>query len=254
MNPFQLFSHYPVGVRFGALFSRPGRFCTPFLCLWIYGLAVGEGLTVKFLSNNFIVKHLSPASYPMYLFHWPLGCYWFYLTRLATFKNADEVDEAWYAGLEQGVLIPLKWWEFPILVVVVTVWSWFVTNYLNEKATLMYQKIFNCGYFWCCCLCAGVGCRRGSSDGEEEDTLVTVADAISGLTGADVDATSLLTEIGLDSFGAGALVGLLVSRIPGLQLRAVDVYKMQTVGDLVNFIDKSGRASVSHESSGANSV
>jgi len=65
-----------------------------------------------------------------------------------------------------------------------------------------------------------------------------VLDSISNLTGADADATSKLDEIGLDSFGAGALVGLLVSRIPGLALRAVDVYSMETVGDLVVFIDK----------------
>merc|ERR1711920_236386 len=100
--------------------------------------------------------------------------------------------------------------------------------------------MFNCLYCFCCCFCTGVGCCcRGEEAASQGDTLLLVADAVSDLTGADVDATSKITEIGLDSFGAGALVGVLKARIPNLSLTAVDVSKMETIADLVAFIDKS---------------
>lgn len=81
-------------------------------------------------------------------------------------------------------------------------------------------------------------CCKPQEISVDESTMQSVLDSISNLTGADADATSRLNEIGLDSFGAGALVGLLAVRIPGLVLRAVDVYDLESVGDLVVFIDK----------------
>merc|ERR1712117_785172 len=102
----------------------------------------------------------------------------------------------------------------------------------SEKLSVRFQQIFDRGYCWCCCLC-----WKPEDVGAETDTMLTVLDSISSLTGADADATSKLTEIGLDSFGAGGLVGLLVSRLPGLVLRAVDLYEVDTVGDLVKLID-----------------
>merc|ERR1711920_111977 len=170
----------------------------------------------------------------MFLFHVPLLTYW-------------ETMKWFLSALIPG--LPFQWevapwevasWEFPIYVAFVAWFSWYATTYWSEKFTAWFQKIFNCSYCCCCCLCSGVGilCCKPEETCAEQSTMHVVLDSISNLTGADADATSKLDEIGLGSFGAGALVGLLVSRIPGLVLRAVDVYSMETVGDLILFIEK----------------
>merc|ERR1719210_2449064 len=130
-------------------------------------------------------------------------------------------------GLDQKSLAPITLWEFPFFTALNSFVAWYVTTYWTERATQSFQSMFNCLYCCCCCFCTGVGCGGGDEAGGEGDTLLLVADAVSDLTGADVDATSKITEIGLDSFGSGALVGVLKARIPDLPLTAVDVSNME---------------------------
>merc|ERR1712176_484393 len=205
----------------------------PLLCIWVYGLATGQGNVAKFFARPFLSNTLSTATYGMFLFHLPLASAWV-LVKSAVVPSGDGIPiSPWQAvGL-------ITAWEFPFYVAFVIGFSWYVTTYWSEKLTAWFQKIFNCAYCCCCCLCSGVGicCFQGEEE-TEQGTFYILLDSISNLTGADADATSKLDEVGLDSFGAGALVGLLAERIPGLKLRAVDVYALQTVGDLVLFIDE----------------
>jgi len=82
-----------------------------------------------------------------------------------------------------------------------------------------------------------VTCVVGRTEKEEASTLMSVVNAIRNMTGADVDGTTLLAECGLDSFGAGALIGLLREAIPQVKLTPVQFFGAETVADLAELID-----------------
>ena len=73
---------------------------------------------------------------------------------------------------------------------------------------------------------------------EGAGTLLTLVQAINDLSGAEVDGSTKLTECGLDSFGASSLVGVLRGRIPGLKLEPVQLFNIETVGELAKLIDE----------------
>lgn len=54
------------------------RILAPIGFLWFWGLAVGTGYTSILFSFPFVVEWLAPASYNMFLFHQPIG-EWYYL-------------------------------------------------------------------------------------------------------------------------------------------------------------------------------
>merc|ERR1712060_411492 len=146
------------------------------LCLWLYGLATGKGVTARIFGYKF------------------------------TRSNPE-------------LLTAMPWWQFLIFIPVATGFSYIIAVYVNEHITKWYEKVFNYVYCCCPCCCSGVGCNDNSIE-EIKDTLVTIHECINDLTGADADATTPLSMIGLDSFGAGALVGVVVGKIPGVRLRA----------------------------------
>jgi len=216
------FASYPVNVIFGMVWSRPLRFCTPVLCLWVYGLARGRGFTARLMGSNFMVKYLSPAAYPMYLFHFPIGQY------MVLIKRAMHAET-----MPPGALLPMEWWEFFIFVGLTTALSGLAMQYLNGPATALFEKWFD--KIYCCCSCI---CGPPNSPSETQPTLLTVVEVISGLTGSDVDGTTRLMEAGLDSFGASSLVGRLRAAFPSVHLVNSDIYRLQTVGELASHIDQ----------------
>merc|ERR1712039_303238 len=63
----------------GTSWTGPLKLSTGVICLWIYGLAVGDGYTAATLSHRVFVSYLAPSSYAIYLLHWPNARYWMYL-------------------------------------------------------------------------------------------------------------------------------------------------------------------------------
>lgn len=212
-----------------AVWSRPLRACVPVLCVWIYGLAVGDGFTAKLTGHPFMVKYLSPAAYAMYLFHMPTAIYWDILVR-------GGGGDPYAMGPAHFVAVTLVTIGIALL----------VTHKLNAPATTLYQRMFPNLYQKCCCSCecCRCGCQGACFGLPKQEveitggTLAKLVSVIAGLSGAEVDGMTPLTEIGLDSFGASALVGVLRAKIQGLQLTAADVYALETVGDLAAFINK----------------
>merc|ERR1719343_1476402 len=49
---------------------------SPLLCIWLYGLATGQGMVAKFFAKPFMSNTLSTATYGMFLFHVPLANAW----------------------------------------------------------------------------------------------------------------------------------------------------------------------------------
>jgi len=219
----------PSNIIVAMLSSRPFRFGTPVICLYIYGLAVGHGITAKVLGSNFMVKWLAPAAYPLYLFHWPLFSYWSLLRDFLGVKRVD-LEKA-----GNGAFGITPWWEFLMFLPVITALALFVAHVLNSYATVLFMNLFD--HLYCCCTCV-CGRQGRLMDEGGQNALFTILDVVSGLTGADVDGTTLISHLGLDSFGASALVGILGSRVPDVHLKAADVYELETVGDIAALIER----------------
>ena len=196
------------------------------LLVWIYALATGQGLVARCLRSGFLLKYLAPASYAMFLFHFPLAVYVCLL-----FPSAN----VWYEDTQRnGVYIGLGHW-----------WLYFAIAPLTVLVAMLAQHVLNdpltAGFLRCLESC---GCCGGSAaPGTEETTLGCVVQCIHGLSGAEVDGGWLLADCGLDSFGTAALLGVLRARIPDVRLTAVQIYQLETVGELAERIDRDrGRA------------
>lgn len=203
------------------------RLCTLLLCPWIYGLATGQGCAARFLGSGFLVKYCGPASYSMYLFHYPIATYW-----ILVFHPVYNWTPQQFHDLGTDALDPiqgfLRWYDYFGVLATTTLVALFCTHVLNTRLTAGFLRIVD----FLCLPCCG---RRG---GEEETTLIVIARAIQGLTGAEVDASTPLMECGLDSFGTGALVGILRPSFPNMRLTAIEVYNLGTVGALAAAIDE----------------
>lgn len=206
-----------VAEAIGAALSRPLRFSLAGVLLWVYALATGQGFVARLLRNESLVKYLSPASYAMYLFRMPLALY---LIIIAPGSYVDGVEAPMAFG---------RWWLWFVVAPLTVVASMVAQHVLNGPLTAYFLRVLES------CPCCG---SRRAAIGEDESTLSRIVAAIYGLSGADVDGGSLLTDCGLDSFGSAALLGVLKARIPDLRLTAVEIYRIRTVGELAQRIDE----------------
>jgi len=208
----------PVAVLITFFATRFYHLLLPAVLLWVYALATGQGFLARCLRNDFLVKYLSPASYAMYLFHYPIA-----LMLMMWFRGSYLPSSLPDVALGQ-------WWLYFVVVFVTVLVSLFLQHVVNSRLTT------------CFLLCLeSCGCRsnRRVKADQEETTLSQVTECIHGLTGAEVDEHTLLADSGFDSFGSAGLIGVLKARFPKMALTAVQVYQLKTVGDLVARIDDS---------------
>jgi acyl carrier protein len=212
------FRAVPLYSQISILWAKPSRWHIPLFCCWLYGLATGRGVTASILGNHVMVKYLSPASYGMYLMHFELYFSCFF---------AKDI-------LQGAPAHSMGYFEYFLFNVFCVVVGLFMSHVVNDKATAIFERIFDKVYF--CCPCYRCCCELGEVE-EGSDSLAKIARAIADLTGSDVTASTPLSECGLDSFGASSLVGVLKARLPGLRLQPRHVYELETVGELARFID-----------------
>jgi acyl carrier protein len=180
---------------------------------------------------------MAPAAYPLYLFHFPLAQYWVLLREELNIET-NALDRSDYNPADPNAFsyFPLAWWEFLLFVPLATALALFVAHVLNARVTAMFMNNFNTLYSCCSCVC---GSQEGSLvEAGAQNALFTILDVVSGLTGADADGTTPITQLGLDSFGASALVGILRSRVPDVPIKVADVYALETVGDIASLIER----------------
>lgn len=207
----------------------PYRVVTSFVCLWLYGLAKGEGVTAKILSTKILVSYLSPAAYSVYLFHQPVLEYICILEDKLGWSNPcttylyELTVSSWFRFL-----------EFLVVMLATTAAALFAAHVINAPLTATFLRCYDCTFS--CCL------KKRRAD--DLDTLQKVRAAIEGISGAEVDSSTVLAECGLDSFGTGALLGILRPQFPGLRITALEIYQFKTVADLVQRIDNSSNDTV----------
>jgi len=211
------------------------RLFDPLIVLWVYALAFGHGLTCKLLSNDMLVRHLSPLAYPLYLLHTPVAWAYWYATR-----GMQAYDWFWAVP---GFPFPVAGWELLIIIVAALALAYVVNQWATPiLIPPMYRGLdFLFRTICCCCTCCPVSeDRMITLDSEGDDGSVgAVSIAIRRLTGTTVTRTSDLTAIGLDSFGVAALLGILRTSVPGAreQLTMQRLRQCETVGDIADLID-----------------
>jgi acyl-CoA synthetase (AMP-forming)/AMP-acid ligase II/acyl carrier protein len=192
---------------------------------WVYGLGLGHGLTARFLQLPFIVRHLAPLAYPLYLFHLPVAYYLYY----GRHRGLGTSDTNYWLP-QQGLWpVDLPWWFLFICIAVSLVLGWLHNNFLNPRivpyTTKFYRFVFRVS--------------SAVSPSTENGVLEVVQALILKLSGAEAARESRLDQVGLDSLGATAIVGALRNTFPEActELRPLDIYKLATVGDLVAWIE-----------------
>ena len=120
---------------------------TVIMAIWIYGLAVGKGLTARILSNRLLIKYLSPVAYEIYLFHIPIAFYYYLIVHSAEY-------EAWWP-LTGAYPVPVAWWELFIVILITILVSlpvnWYVAPRLLPLSLRFWRFFFR--FFCCCCKC-----------------------------------------------------------------------------------------------------
>jgi hypothetical protein len=74
-------NHVKIPIDERQWFAYVSRLLVPGIAIWVWGIAIGNGLTAKLFSAKFVVDYLAPASYNMFLLHQPVSEWYFLATR-----------------------------------------------------------------------------------------------------------------------------------------------------------------------------
>eukprot|EP00397_Hematodinium_sp_SG-2012_P003350 GEMP01003358.1.p1 GENE.GEMP01003358.1~~GEMP01003358.1.p1 ORF type:complete len:1103 (+),score=182.76 GEMP01003358.1:82-3390(+) len=222
----EFLDHYKSGrwpSQLGELFGWK-RTCTPLIALWVYGLGRGHGYTAALLNQKVFVRYLAPLAYPLYLLHIPTSLYVYWLLH----DDGNE-DERWWWQMVGLKIVPIPWYSFLLTVFICLLVGAALQKYCTAPL-IPYIRQACKPFEVCCCLC----CTPESLPDGDASMLAKVVHSIRSLTGTDCDEDTDMENIGVDSFGMVALVGILRSQIPHAKnLAPARLYDFKTVGQLV---------------------
>mmetsp|Transcript_16731 Transcript_16731/g.37628 ORF Transcript_16731/g.37628 Transcript_16731/m.37628 type:complete len:471 (+) Transcript_16731:1802-3214(+) len=212
------------------------RLGTIIILLWVFSLSFGHGLTV-YLFQSRILQTLSTVAYPVYLLHGAVGQLYWILTR-------GLAKEFWFEAV-LGYPIPVEWWETPIILVLTCALGKFSEVFLVSKLMPYTVRL---GVFVCtkleCCICYKICCKQmddEDSSGFPENNFDLLKKMFVDLTGNDrITPSTSLNGLGLDSLGTTALLSTVKASVPEFSSKKLTMkilLKMETVGDLVDFLD-----------------
>lgn len=210
----------PQDVRYWASFVS--RLISPMTCLWIFGLAVGEGYSAKLLSHPIFSEILGPPFYCVYLFHQMISQWYFYFTRDGEWAAVPK-PFYWFSP----VAVPIGVGEFFGLLAIVFVICYVMERYFHPVLVAQTTKFVN--------QLTHSATDRG--DNVDQSVTETILKAVSTIVGHSLHLDSHLTHSGLGSLTTIVLVAEIKARYSDLQLSASDVYASETVQDLVNCVE-----------------
>jgi len=207
------------------------RLMLPILSLYLYGLAVGKGITARICSCKFLVQKLAPSSYSIYLLHQPV----FEWYSLATTGNwwSRQKRFAWFSPDP----IECDWQDALIIIALTVAFSMVVTEVTNRYLMGKWLAFVR-----------HITCRRRS--GGAGTSMELVMAALEDLTGLQPAACDRLQDTGLASLGISVLISTLSAM--DQQVKALNPAKLMgcdTVQDLVDILDtcrSSKEAGTSH--------
>jgi len=201
-------------------------FC-PLTTLWIFALSTGKGITCMFLRQKFLSETLSPNAYNCFLFHQPVGQWYYAATRSsATMWNWWSYRKTMY-WFSPGPC-PVEWYEYFLVVGFVVGFSQLMF-YLEPRVGTLVEAIQ----------------EKISPAGEVEDrdTGELIMEVIEGMTGIEPQLDWTLEECGLASIGMPALVALLnknfSSATTKVTVAAAELVEAETIADMVDVVDAS---------------
>eukprot|EP00931_Biecheleriopsis_adriatica_P056802 TRINITY_DN33685_c0_g1_i1.p1 TRINITY_DN33685_c0_g1~~TRINITY_DN33685_c0_g1_i1.p1 ORF type:complete len:1438 (+),score=217.99 TRINITY_DN33685_c0_g1_i1:39-4352(+) len=194
------------------------RVMVPILSLYLYGLAVGKGITARVCCNKFLVQKLAPASYSIYLLHQPVFEWYSLATRGFLWSRRKRF--AWFSPDPMEV----DWLEALLIIMLTVVFSIAVTEITNRY--LMGRWLAFVRF---------VTCRRRSK-GEEGSRELVLA-ALEDLTGLQPAPSDRLQDTGLASLGISVLISTLAAMDARLKaLSPSQLMSCDTVQDLVDTV------------------
>ena len=214
-------------------FFRFGRFGSPIVWLWLFGMSFGQGYTAKLMKNE-VLQRLSPLAYPLYLLHLPVvQLYW-----LAT--RGLEPQEWW--DCPGNVAVPVHWYELLGITFMCLLLGHLLDRFLMPH---LIPKSIQLGV----CICRAVSRLIWCESNTEELSTLTVEssfDQVSNMiragSGIEVSPETLLADTGLDSLGLTALLGNIRASVPSAKrkLTLQRLAQFETVGELSSFLDATG--------------
>jgi acyl-CoA synthetase (AMP-forming)/AMP-acid ligase II len=233
------------------------RLLIPITACWVWGVAIGRGLTARLFSAHIMVDFLAPASYNMFLFHQPLSEWYFLATRGTWWAYPKPFY--WFSPRPS----PVYFWEFPIVMVLIICVCMVLEQYVNGPLIGLCGKI---GQFFVRAFCSC--CQRGEAGnhdlmyGSHTNTeLVMVQQVITGMTQYEVNADTELVEAGINSMMSAILLNKLNGKLATsalananashnnkkrnkLRLTLADLRGVDTVGALASVIQAKTKAIV----------
>lgn len=204
-----------------------GRLVAPLTTAWIFALSTGEGFTAYALRSNFLVESFAPHSYNCFLFHQPIGQWYYAATRKGHWWNWWRYRKTMYWFSPSPV--PVEWYEYFFLVILTVGFSALmnVTAMPVVNAFLANVQIFF---------------GNQSSNKETISTQDAVAEAIEDMTGLNPELDWTLDQCGLSSVGLPQLAKRLQTAISTkhepIAISSASLSTARTVGDIVAIISK----------------
>jgi len=182
------------------------RLSTPLLAPWIYGLAVGEGLTARLLSRPLLARRLAPLCFGVYIMEVPISWCWLYATK----GLSDFTPWFYFNNLPFPLQFPISYQAAATVLLLSFGFSWFLDQYVNAWLVPLMVRAMSLG------LSPLRWLLGGAAEPEARGALAEVQHCVQELTGAAPAPDDRLEDLGLDSFGVVSLVGMLRARSPQL--------------------------------------
>lgn len=191
--------------------------------MWIFALATGEGVTASILRSNFLVEYLAPHAYNCFLFHQPVGQWYYAVTRRGLWWNWWSYRKTMY-WFSPGPC-PVEWYEYFYLVMLTVLFS-SLMNVTAEPLMAIIVSFFR-----------ELVMESDEEDLAVEDSLITTIEEMTGFT-PEFDWT--LDQCGLSSVGLPQLAlrirNAMSTATSPISISASQLSDAQTVGDICEAI------------------
>ena len=195
------------------------RFLLPVMVVWLFGLAVGRGVTVQLFIQPIFTDVLAPVSYNMYLFHQWVGQLYYLITRQEWWSYWRYRKQFfWFSPAP----VPVGWWEYFYVVILTTFFGMFMAKldpYMISKWDQMRRFLI-----------------PRANQGRELTTTEIVLNEIEQLTGSAVEPDWTLAECGLASVAGPVVINRLQNAVPGVTISLQDLVEIDTISQLADLL------------------
>jgi len=194
------------------------HFWSPILCIWLYGLCVGEGYTARICKTE-ALQFLGRLSYGVFLFHDSVINWYLLVTRGEHFNEA----RPYYFFTPQPA--DVQWPEYILVVILCTLFSWFVVEYINPIVFNVWLSAFS--------YISGEDHMDEELKGNIEGCVLAI---FAQVTGQQCTLEDSMAELGLGSLRVMFLYQKLIKEYDDIDLTLNDILMAYTVKEVCDVI------------------